>query len=750
MSKLQSLLDLEYVLEFHQSLINGRIISILDQNPIRNYHASLPFLINLLHQPNEEEVIAIDKINQILDPDKIINDRKKVVLMWNRFMRFDVFELIEYNAVELNLTITNFLNYFNKLFYKIFPFDAFISPEFDIRQGFSHSIYFCLMPQKLVQPLDPIIYPVEEYEDAPEELDNGSYNSIEGSSGFYFPNKTIIRPVRSDERDFQTGDYLTSKQLSDFIGFFQPPPESNINDMIHSTSELNMIELKFHKNKYDHIWHYSFCLQFELNSNKHCMNRNTLYHNILQIINRSMENFGYKIWQRNSSKFKLGTFKFYIKADAEIVIDWTRSIPIQVHSCLDYMFENFKNGSSWDSKLPFLNAYSRLFRACIAFNSYSGFLTDGLMILYIKYELNDEAPMKWNHYGRFLYWNLPCKIYEVKSILEFMNCIHDSAHSMNEKPIREVVAKFYSEIKPPYFRICETYYTKLQTTLEHLECKLNSDTPSTMEATTTGISEKYFNVLKQIHSFFGERWVPMSLNHFLNKYSIECVLGGNQIFKNNGVVLKVRLMDKTYVVKIYDPIYTLSIIRQNFQYAETIRDCTTSFIKECCAYAVLQHQDFVPNVMQIGTLISDKIERTNDILAEEPENINLNGFYIIMEYIESKYLSDICDYREKKLCLQAINTGLKRVHDCGISHGDIFNQNILIKNSGKYNDSKVCFIDFGFCKFSKLQTLFPNICTKDDSFKDSTDRDDARVANIFNLDQGDDKKGRRFSRLNEF
>ncbi|KAK6465677.1 hypothetical protein DFJ63DRAFT_333095 [Scheffersomyces coipomensis] len=721
MSKLQSLLDLEYLIEFYQSLENGRIISTLDRNPIKNYLASLPFLKNLLHQPNEEEVIAIDKINQILDPDKIINDRKKVVLMWNRFMRFDVFEPVEYNAIELKLSIKTFSDYCDK--FNFGDTGNINMAANNTSKAFKQMIFLCLMPQKLLQPSDPIKYPFVDSEDPNGELDNSSYNSIEGLSGIKLPNKTIHRPLRYDERDYDPEDEEEPRKLnklSNFIGFFQPPPDLNINDMIHSTSELNMIEFKFDKNQYDHIVNGFYQLETQEPKNDHWAHNSIFYYNILNSIEGSMNTFGYKTIEEYPENFTLGKKQFRIYSDSHIRINPTRSIPIQISPILQLMYENFKNGNSWESRLPFINLYSQLFRGCISHDNYSGFLSDGMMILYIKYVVNEDEEVKWDNVGRYLYWNLPCQIYEVNSIMEFIDCIQDSAHTMNTKPIREVVTKFYSEVRYPLHRICEKYYSDLQITLENLEHSLQDGTSFEM-GSNSGISSKYFDILNQIHCFYGPRWKPMALEHLLKIVQIECVLGGCKKFQYNAVVLKVKSFGKTYAIKIFDPIYSKSIKRQHFHFTETMRDCTTSFIKECCAYAILENSDFTPKILQVGTLTSDKNSMSRKISPEDPR-INLKGFYIIMEYIDARQLSGI--WRPEDALAQ-VGKVLKRVHDYGISHGDITGKNILVNYRCQYK--RVYFIDFGCCKFSNIQTLFPNICTKDDRFKDAIEMDDAKL-----------------------
>ncbi|KAK6465678.1 hypothetical protein DFJ63DRAFT_316854 [Scheffersomyces coipomensis] len=160
-----------------------------------------------------------------------------------------------------------------------------------------------------------------------------------------------------------------------------------------------------------------------------------------------------------------------------------------------------------------------------------------------------------------------------------------------------------------------------------------------------------------------------------------------------------------------------------------MRDCINSFIKECCAYAILQGQEFIPKIHQVGTLTSDTNQRATKVFAGE--NINLKGFYIIMEYIDTISLTKCWISQNECLNIQA-KKALKSIHDYGISHGGITHENFLIKNSDKYKDNlKVYFIDFGCCKFSKLQTQFPNICTNKKSFNNSKKRDEANINQYF-------------------
>ncbi|KAK6461613.1 hypothetical protein DFJ63DRAFT_314244 [Scheffersomyces coipomensis] len=690
---LTELINLIYAKDFIEKLFAGYSFDISQQtNVVKNYYASVELILFLINQDTFEVRKCIDQINNILDPLNIINDRTKVVLILNRFVRFDVFEPLDFNARELNITIRNFLNYVEL---KNIKYEN--NHMKTITAAFYVMINFSLSPQNLSMET--------------HQLQHSNVTACDHNNTNCFPNNSILQlNWVSDSNISKLNKYdLGRDHIYHHFGLFQP---------VIYEMEQPSFSIVFNKEKYD-LLDYEFKEDLVINEifayptvNKNILRRISKY--LSQLFTCKLERIP------NEFQFEYDTNEYNMRLDRIISSSDKKSIPIRHYNGLTLAYKIFtelksNNFSVEVKRLPFIYQFTQVFIETIACNSLCGFLTDGKMVLYIKINPDLNCMGKCSNY-----WEnrmVPCQIFEVQSNKDFINCVIDAAIDSRDATFQTKILELRSAPS-----ILEYYYCLLQQFLLSLTEKLFKSKFNRISIRTNRDDEistfvklyfnrklrininevvpiRYFNLIKRIRLYYGNKFIVQTLQNALKPFKILEAFGQNASFRHSSVVLKLASNDgRQYILKIYDPIFSESMIKYNFSFNISVQDSMASFISECCAYYILRKQSFVPKVFKVGLLTSE----TNSVMKQfDIDNMNLKGFYILMEYIDAQHIT------QESYNKMDIWQKLKVMHNLGISHGDMCCNNILVKDKGKNNlllkHPKFYFIDFAKCKISNAK-----------------------------------------------
>ncbi|KAK6461609.1 hypothetical protein DFJ63DRAFT_336394 [Scheffersomyces coipomensis] len=661
----EDLLILKYSFNLYSKVKDGDyVVDTSDQEPLDQYHSSLQPLLQLITENHEQDKVNFNKIVEILDPDNVINDRAKVISIWHRYSRLDVFERLEYNALELNATANNFIKYLYTCWNSNYS-SSHIQID-DIRTMFITMVNLSVDPTKLINT-EFRIPPVEEI----------SFSTLLGQNKR--PNK-----------------------INKYIGLFQP--QSRIRSGMHQASDFIKFSLRFDLKTYDKLTfniriptlHSYFDSVLE-QGNVNAFNTNTL-----NLIEPSLtKNIGLTLDAKPTGvSLEMKGNLFNIVPDGKIKIDEAHTIPIEIKKDLSLVYKKFKESTDLKWKLPFCQVYSQLFRECLACESFFGFLSDGSMILFVKFMIGDDLEVEHSNVGKQIYYKIPCQIYEIYSNLEFLNCVvyaERFTQDSKEKLTNDVVSRsFCSEISPRYTLI-KSYRKKFQIALDFVANKINNyveeeheksnanilaivnDPSSTTTKRTkcvdneyeTAIKPKYMEVLFELKSMYGEKFESISIENEMNKANIVDILGGKNIFKNNGLV--------------------------------------------------------------VSSLDMNNLENLNFK--------GFQGFFISMQYLNAVTLNSL-NTSEWQFYKSSIISNLKDIHANNMCHGDLFPGNILVSKVkiGSSYFPIAYFIDFGRSKLGKLRDgmSFENITSKPAQVLEGIARDNFVIGNLFSAAVVDD------------
>ncbi|KAK6464432.1 hypothetical protein DFJ63DRAFT_334002 [Scheffersomyces coipomensis] len=710
---LEDLIRLKYVENFINDLINGYSFDISKQDDVvRKYYASEELILIYIRQDTDEVRNRIDSINKLLNPRKRIKDRTKVVLMFNRLIRFDVFEPLNFNARHLNIVMPKFEIYletrsrhFPKVYRKL------------VLSAFFAMVNLSLSPKNLWRSSKAlqathILQKITHLKDSESRV--VSYESSVFQNYLNPPNYDFWMSCNSDivlgiDSEWKSG----RNHIYETFGLFQPK--------IYDMKELSLsiiFTLQKYKFVTDEFW---FKNVVGKGSSLKC-----LYDNIWSRCETYLKEFiGCKLKEKSPIfKFNIGSEEIWLMTNYTITSKNGKYIPLKLNRDLKNMYEAFKLSSSNNpscefQRLPFIHLFTQIFIESLGCNSSTAFITDGRTIIYIKF-----IPKICVKNVRSDYWEnriIPCEIFEVQSNKDFINCVIDGMYNSTEGASFQKSALDLCTQKS----LIDYYYRILQQVLISLSFELskskNDDEKFEMKLAMDirdVISKQYLTTISMIKLCYGDRFINRSIENILETFTVVEIFGNGLRYHDNGTVLRVKSKDGDhYIFKIYDPVFSRSIIRHNFRFHESVQDSMTSFINECCAYYHLEELNFVPKVFQVGVLTSK-----SDFVMKELniDKMNSKGFYILMEYIPAKRLS-MQLYRD--VYSQLLKSKLELVHGLGISHGDILWKNILIKDEDNSEEPEIFFIDFGNCRISDSKLQFSRFTSKPKLFKSSVVED---------------------------
>ncbi|KAK6461614.1 hypothetical protein DFJ63DRAFT_336399 [Scheffersomyces coipomensis] len=694
---LPELYSLKYALDLCTKIEMGTLsVKPFEQSQVlENYINSKEALTERLNLKLKPDTVIIKKMKMELDPNNEIKGDFKVVFMWHRFITIDLFNPLEYSTVELNLTIGRFAGY--------------VKQKFAVRNHRRTSIILAAFEVMINLSISPGLLISE----SPTE-----------------PTKKLS-PIQEADEDLELAE------ISDISPQSQPPRKRH-----HIASSNNESSGGTSQSKLK-----STSALYEYNRRDNKLNKYIgLF--IPEVQNADIStlpqpkpdlNFDEDMYK----KFLISnTFKPFESPDR--VIELLKGIfPIEIKTELKHVYDIFKSPtSSFKDKLPFFQIFSQMFRECVACNSCAGVLTDGMITLYIKFSPKQFDKIKasltddyasWNNYGADIYRNMPCEFFSIRQNKDLFYCLLHSEDYFTSQ-LREAVQNHLFLHKEPIQLICEKHYIAFEEILkrlkEKLEVSLVAKAPthedqlkdvwssSQPNYTTEGtiINQRYDSILQDIKHDYNDRFTFEDTVEFFKTFEIIELLGGEERFSNNGVVFKIKYQDKVCVLKIYDAIYSKAMPRNNYDFEASVIDVTRSFTKESYAYHLLKDKSFVPKVIKVGLLsgknniimksidIPDENDKDKKPLDPKPE-INLKGFFLIMDFIDAVNLGDLLPNVRKKFKTLAHNT-LTLLHKENISHGDVYKYNILVtwhSVGSLFMKKKVYFVDFGSSRVSKYR-----------------------------------------------
>ncbi|KAK6461650.1 hypothetical protein DFJ63DRAFT_314281 [Scheffersomyces coipomensis] len=723
---LQDLLDFKYTTAIYQIMLSNEDyeIDISDNlQAFEKYQTSQQQLLDYLDEDTEEVKKSVSDMTAKLDPNNIIKDPKKIISIWNRLHRIDLYSPLEFKADELNLVIPGFENEI----YKLHSGSNFLYAAFQIMFRLS------LSPRSLLgRELSPTIEPIDQQQEVNLPLSEGqsddqsnrhqtteSSNARQGSAG---RSGGQIKPSEQSLIKLHTRNNM----LSGYIGLYFPVSDN-------SKLEFTLQTISFRQIKKAAQIGMSDPLSVEIKDKNEKSNVKFFLMNVLDPTIRFLRKIlSTDVDQEEKIDLTIKDLSFQIIPD--IIISLAKEgrrirIPIELKDNIQVTYERFNEINILNKRnIPFIYDISQLFRECVALNHRAGFLSDAINTYYIQFTLPHHLDVLGN-IGPYQVYRIPYNLTVVRSNKEFIQCLLTSYYLPNSSIQDYMLGKGLFD-KLQYILVGESFVTQFHNDLKGIITDLNktkgirtrshtrgygyvnTDLQSSQVVADPSTSFKQSNaeLLLKTKEIYDVRFHFETLGGLFGKIKILEVFGGMKQDSNNAVVLKVLYKKSHCIVKIYDPNYSKSLIRQGYRYHDTMNECTRSFVKECGAYHLLQQESFIPKVFEVGTLTSGKGSFMQKFPFDEildKKKLNLQGYYIILQFIEAKTLGEL-DSRRRLFCSDVIKEKLAIIHSHEVSHGDIYKNNILVedrfKNGTLYVDKKlikVYYIDFGSSRISK-------------------------------------------------
>ncbi|KAK6199452.1 uncharacterized protein RJT21DRAFT_115248 [Scheffersomyces amazonensis] len=387
------------------------------------------------------------------------------------------------------------------------------------------------------------------------------------------------------------------------------------------------------------------------------------------------------------------------------------NLPIKLNR---FSLGDYFNTQNVDSVIGFNENFSSVLLHCLSLDSFVGILSNSSEM--IALDFRDSIPSNEFYQleeGKILR-KISCDMHKLTSPLQMLLFINNSLQSPQQlEQTKPLLQRLKIKGKKKEFSV-NSLYKNLNNGLFQLLSAIHKG--ETHPCSQLDVASQSILTNQFMHDILGalalntkrlsEVLRPLEITSsdvIINKFKLIKIVSGGKFGTKNSIVIKVKTRFETdAILKVFDPIRSVSMTVANGEVSKSLAICLKNFSTEVLILNKLRNCEFVPKISEIGVILNSNVKYIFELTIKSPA---VTGLFITYP-LKGRMLCEF-NYHDKCKLDIAVGEVVHKLHQQGVAHLDLNANNIIVED---LESKKVHLIDFGH---SYLEYQWPH-CYSDD------------------------------------